>query len=91
MKLKQKTHRRSAVGFGKIFGMKSKPNCRAGQQRVRKQQVQFLIHAKNLGYEAKWVKLILAFRCGNDFGGVHCQIKVEKFAAIIFRHQMRMN
>jgi hypothetical protein len=30
------------------FWNESKPNCRAGQQRVRKQQVQVLIHATKL-------------------------------------------
>ena len=38
MKLKQKTHRQ--FGSGLInFVNESKPDCRAGQQRVRKQQV----------------------------------------------------
>jgi hypothetical protein len=41
--LKQKTHRRLAVGWLNSWN-ESKPDCRAGQQRVRKQQVQVLIH-----------------------------------------------
>jgi hypothetical protein len=36
--LKQKTHRRAGSGFDK-FRECSKPVCRAGQQRVRQQQV----------------------------------------------------
>jgi hypothetical protein len=39
LELKQKTHRR--IGSGLMnFVNQSKPGCRAGQQRVRKQQVQ---------------------------------------------------
>jgi hypothetical protein len=38
MKLKQKTHRRIGSGLIK-FVNESKPGRRAGQQRVRKQQV----------------------------------------------------
>jgi hypothetical protein len=38
VKLKQKTHRRLAVGLIN-FANESKPDCRADQQRVRKQQV----------------------------------------------------
>jgi hypothetical protein len=37
--LKQKTHRRLAVGFLNPVN-ESKPDCRAGQQRVCKQQVE---------------------------------------------------
>jgi hypothetical protein len=41
--LKQKTHRRAGSG---LIGSceRSKPDCRAGQQRVRKQQVQIHFH-----------------------------------------------
>jgi len=38
VRLKQKTHRRRAVGLINFVNA-SKPDCRAGQQRVRKQQV----------------------------------------------------
>jgi hypothetical protein len=44
---KQKTHRHDGSGFDK-FRERSKPNRRAGQQRVRKQQVQIAIHAGKL-------------------------------------------
>jgi hypothetical protein len=45
---KQKTHRR--VGSGLInFVNESKPGCRDGQQRVRKQQVQI----QNMIHDAK--------------------------------------
>jgi len=38
VRLKQKTHRHLAVGWLNSWN-ESKPDCRAGQQRVRKQQV----------------------------------------------------
>jgi hypothetical protein len=39
IELKQKTHRRIGSGLVKFLD-ESKPDCRAGQQRVRKQQVE---------------------------------------------------
>jgi len=47
VRLKQKTHRHPAVGLINFVNA-SKPDCRAGQQRVRKQQVQVAIHAGKL-------------------------------------------
>jgi hypothetical protein len=49
IRLKQKTHRRNGSGLAKYFTLnESKPDCRAGQQRVRKQQVQDASHAVKL-------------------------------------------
>jgi hypothetical protein len=53
--LKQKTHRRPAVGLIK-FSERSKPVCRAGQQRVVQQQVQVTIHGVTLTGDWRWVK-----------------------------------
>jgi hypothetical protein len=48
VRLKQKTHRHPAVGWLNSLD-ESKPGCRAGQQRARKQQVQI----QNVIHEAK--------------------------------------
>jgi hypothetical protein len=47
--------------WGLKFSCESKPNCRAGQQRVRKQQVQIVIHGLNLANGWRDVK------CGARF------------------------
>ena len=63
MKLKQKNHRR--MGSGLIdFVNESKPDRRAGEQRVRKQQVQVLIHELKLSRFAGRVKWILCVMNG---------------------------
>jgi hypothetical protein len=52
-----KTKNPPPSGSGLInFVNESKPGCRAGQQRVRKQQVQVLIHACKLAELAAKVK-----------------------------------
>jgi hypothetical protein len=63
VKLKQKTHRRLAVGLIK-FVNESKPDCRADQQRVRKQQVQVLIHELKVTPIVRWVKQFLTAKNG---------------------------
>jgi hypothetical protein len=57
MKLKQKTHRRLAVGLIN-FVNESKPDCRAVQQRVPKEQaqIQIIIHQSKLTHPASRVK-----------------------------------
>jgi len=54
-RVKTKTHRR--IGSGLINSdERSIPYCRAGQQRVRKQQVQVAIHGDNLAVRLRAVK-----------------------------------
>jgi hypothetical protein len=55
-----KTKNPPPSGSGLIkFVNESKPGCRAGQQRVRKQQVQVVIHANNIASPSNGVKWIL--------------------------------
>jgi len=56
VRFKQKTHRHPAVGLINFVNA-SKPDCRAGQQRVRKQQVQITIHAGKISAVTVQVKL----------------------------------
>jgi hypothetical protein len=59
-----KTKNPPPSGSGLInFVNESKPDCRAGQQRVRKQQVQVLIHANKLTNLFHWsnAKMFLTF------------------------------
>jgi len=48
---KQKTHRRAGSGFDKVREQ-STPGCRAGKQRVHKQQVQIAIHRDKISRRA---------------------------------------
>jgi hypothetical protein len=60
-----KTKNPPPSGSGLInFVNESKPGCRAGQQRVRKQQVQVLIHAAKLIPMTMRVNLFPAFKNG---------------------------